>query len=188
MFNFPSALPHWPGREEIQAYTACSLILNVSNHWERGLSVIISPAPDYQIPPHAALIPTMDAEKDTTVSSESAVQKAEDVVSSMLAKGFVLGKDTLSKAKTFDEKLKITSTATSTVSSFDKKIGLSEKITAGTSSVTEKVKETDQRFQVSKKTKSAFAAQTVSSEGSAILKNSCAYHVDVIAEHSTDKL
>ncbi|KAJ0968082.1 hypothetical protein J5N97_024999 [Dioscorea zingiberensis] len=109
----------------------------------------------------------------TTASSESAVQKAEDVVSSMLAKGFVPGKDTLSKAKTFDEKLKITSTATSTVSSFDKKIGLSEKITAGTSSVTEKVKETDQRFQVSKKTESAFAAaeQTVSSEGSAILKN-----------------
>ncbi|KAJ0968092.1 hypothetical protein J5N97_025009 [Dioscorea zingiberensis] len=139
------------------------------------LSVMITPAPDYQIPPHAALIPTMDAEKDTTASSESAVQKAEDVVSSMLAKGFVLGKDTLSKAKTFNEKLKITSTATSNVSSFDKKIGLSEKITAGTSSVNEKVKETDQRFQVSKKTKSAFAAaeQTVSSEGSAILKNRC---------------
>ncbi|KAJ0968038.1 hypothetical protein J5N97_024955 [Dioscorea zingiberensis] len=137
------------------------------------LSVIITTAPDYQIPPHAALIPTMDAEKGTTTSSESAVQKAEDVVSSMLAKGFVLGKDALSKAKSFDEKLKITSTATSTVSSFDKKIGLSEKITAGTSAVNEKVKEMDQRFQVSEKTKSAFAAaeQTVSSAGSAILKN-----------------
>ncbi|KAJ0968101.1 hypothetical protein J5N97_025018 [Dioscorea zingiberensis] len=44
------------------------------------LSVMITPAPDYQIPPHAALIPTMDVEKDTTASSESAVQKAEDVL------------------------------------------------------------------------------------------------------------
>ncbi|KAJ0968067.1 hypothetical protein J5N97_024984 [Dioscorea zingiberensis] len=137
------------------------------------LSVIITTAPDYQIPPHAALIPTMDAEKGSTTSSESAVQKAEDVVSSMLAKGFVLGKDALSKAKTFNEKLKITSTAASTVSSFDKKIGLGEKITSGTSAVNEKVKEMDQRFQVSEKIKSAFAAaeQTASSEGSAILKS-----------------
>lgn len=37
--------------------------------------------------------------------AESAVQKAEDVVSSMLAKGFILGKDAVNKAKLFDEKV-----------------------------------------------------------------------------------
>lgn len=91
----------------------------------------------------------------------------------MLAKGFVLGKDAIGKAKSFDEKLRITLTATSTVTSIDKKIGLSEKISAGTSVVNDKVKEMDQRFHVSEKTKSAFAAaeQTVSNAGSAILKN-----------------
>ncbi|KAM0934502.1 putative RNA recognition motif domain, nucleotide-binding alpha-beta plait domain superfamily [Dioscorea sansibarensis] len=136
------------------------------------LSVIITTAPDYQVPSHVTVTPPTDVQTGTS-SSESAVQKAEDVVSTMLAKGFVLGKDAISKAKSFDEKLRITSTATSTVTSIDKKIGLSEKINAGTSVVNEKVKEMDQRFQVSEKTKSAFSAaeQTVSNAGSAILKN-----------------
>ena len=101
------------------------------------------------------------------------VHKAEDVVSTMLAKGFVLGKDAVGKAKAFDEKHSFTSTAGAKVASIDKKIGLSEKITTGTSMVSEKVKEMDQKFQVSDKTKSAFAAaeQKVSSAGSAIMKN-----------------
>ncbi|KAF8379039.1 hypothetical protein HHK36_028466 [Tetracentron sinense] len=164
------------------------------------LSVIITPAPDYQLPP-AALVPAavrayvqrlfslmshqMDvsnliivqspqaAENKTAGGAESAVQKAEDVVSSMLAKGFILGKDAVGKAKSFDEKHQFTSTATAKVVSLDKKIGLSEKISIGTSVVNDKVREMDQKFQVSEKTKSAFAAaeQKVSSAGSAIMKN-----------------
>lgn len=104
---------------------------------------------------------------------ESAIQKAEDVVTSMLAKGFILGKDAVGKAKSFDDKHQLTSTATAKVVSLDKKIGLSEKISVGTSAVNEKVKEIDQKFQVSEKTKSAFSAaeQKVSSAGSAIMKN-----------------
>ncbi|CAL9162529.1 unnamed protein product [Musa hybrid cultivar] len=136
------------------------------------LSVIIVPAPEYQVPPAASSPP---AQKDDNASSSagSAVQKAEDVVSSMLAKGFILGKDAVNKAKTFDEKHQLTSTASARVASFDKKIGLSEKISTGTSAVGEKFKEMDQKFQVSEKTKSAFAAaeQKVSSAGSAIMKN-----------------
>lgn len=91
----------------------------------------------------------------------------------MLAKGFILGKDAVNKAKSFDEKHQLTSTATEKVASFDKKIGLSEKISMGTSAVNEKVKEMDQKFLVSEKTKSAFAAaeQKVSSAGSTIMKN-----------------
>lgn len=116
--------------------------------------------------------------------AESALRKAEDVVSGMLAKGFILGKDAVSKAKSFDEKHQLTSTASSKVSSFDKKIGLTEKISvgtavvgekisAGTAVVSDRVREVDQKFQVSEKTKSAFAAaeQTVSNAGSAIMKN-----------------
>ncbi|PIA58655.1 hypothetical protein AQUCO_00500539v1 [Aquilegia coerulea] len=134
------------------------------------LSVTITPAPDYQLPP-AALSPP--AENKVAGGAESAVQKAEDVVSTMLAKGFILGKDAVNKAKTFDEKLQISSTATAKVVSLDKKIGLSEKISIGTSVVNDKVKEMDQKFQVSEKTKSAFAVaeQKVSTAGSAIMKN-----------------
>ena len=91
----------------------------------------------------------------------------------MLAKGYILGKDAVNKAKSFDEKHRLTSSASSKVVSFDKKIGFTEKISAGTSVVKEKVGEVDHKFQVSEKTKSAFAAaeQKVSSAGSAIMKN-----------------
>ncbi|XP_009385721.2 binding partner of ACD11 1 isoform X4 [Musa acuminata AAA Group] len=136
------------------------------------LAVIIVPAPEYQVPP-AASSPPVQKDDNASSSAGSAVQKAEDVVSSMLAKGFILGKDAVNKAKTFDEKHQLTSTASARVASFDKKIGLSEKISTGTSAVGEKFKEMDQKFQVSEKTKSAFAAaeQKVSSAGSAIMKN-----------------
>lgn len=91
----------------------------------------------------------------------------------MLAKGFVLGKDAVNKAKTLDEKHQLTSTATSKVASLDKKIGFTEKISIGTSIVNDKVREVDQKLQVSEKAKSAFAAaeQKVSDAGSAIMKN-----------------
>ena len=91
----------------------------------------------------------------------------------MLAKGFILGKDALNRAKSFDERHHFTSTATAKVVSLDQKIGLSEKITAGTTLVNDKVKEMDERFQVSEKTKSALsvAEQSVSNAGSTIMKN-----------------
>lgn len=164
------------------------------------MSVTITPAPDYELPPAASAPPPVTIirltnfclfvipnecfwhdyntllqpkETKTPGGAGSAFRKSEDVVSSMLAKGFILGKDAVNKAKSFDEKHRLTSTATSKVVSFDKKIGFTEKISAGTSAVNEKVREVDKKFQVSEKTKSAFAAaeQKVSSAGSAIMKN-----------------
>lgn len=103
----------------------------------------------------------------------TAINKAQDVVTGMLAKGFILGKDAMNKAKAFDEKHGLTENASAKVTSFDKKIGFTEKITAGTTAVNEKVKSVDQKFQVSEKTKSAFAAaeQKVNNAGSALMKN-----------------
>ncbi|XP_038678654.1 binding partner of ACD11 1-like [Tripterygium wilfordii] len=135
------------------------------------LSVTITLAEEYKLPP-AALAPPV-TEKETPAGAQSALRKAEDVATSMLAKGFMLGKDTVNKAKTFDEKHQLTSTASAKVSSIDKKIGLSEKISIGTTVVSDKVREVDQKFQVSEKTKSAYAVaeQKVSTAGSAIMKN-----------------
>lgn len=116
----------------------------------------------------------MQATENQNVSAASSViLKAEDVVSSMLAKGFILGKDALNTAKDFDEKHQFTSTASATVASLDQKIGFTEKISFGATIVNDKVKEMDQKLQVSEKTKSAFAVaeQTVSNAGSAIMKN-----------------
>ncbi|XP_027345752.1 binding partner of ACD11 1-like [Abrus precatorius] len=135
------------------------------------LSVEITLDPDYKIP--AAALASSATEGKTPGGAESALRKAEDVVTSMLAKGFILGKDAVNKAKTFDEKHQLSSTASAKVTSFDQKLGLSEKISAGATVVSDRVREVDQKFQVSEKTKSAFAAaeQKVSTAGSAIMKN-----------------
>ncbi|CAN8256062.1 unnamed protein product [Cochlearia groenlandica] len=132
-------------------------------------SVVIEMAPHYT-PPTAL---HTDSQSGGGGAEESVVTKAEDVVSSMLAKGFILGKDAVGKAKAFDEKLGFTSTATAGVATLDQKIGLSQKLTAGTSLVNEKIKAVDQSFQVSERTKSAYASaeQTVSSAGTAVMKN-----------------
>ncbi|KAI7733140.1 hypothetical protein M8C21_013293 [Ambrosia artemisiifolia] len=133
-------------------------------------SVTITLAPDYT-PPSAQQPSATNQQSGGVV--ESTVQKAEDVVSSMLAKGFILGKDAVSKAKAFDERLQISSTAAAKAATIDQKIGLTEKLSMGTTIVNEKVKDLDQKFQVSEKTKTAFATaeQTVSEAGSAIMKN-----------------
>jgi len=89
---------------------------------------------------------------------------AEDVVSTVLVKE---GKDAVGKAESSYEKHGcFTSTAGAKVPAIDKKIG---QITLGN----EKAREMDQKLRVSDKTKSALAAadQTVSSAGSAIMKN-----------------
>ncbi|KAI3453189.1 hypothetical protein Pfo_009852 [Paulownia fortunei] len=133
------------------------------------LSVSITPIENYQLPPNAA---SLTSEPKSTMTG-SAVKKAEDVVSTMLAKGFVLGKDALNKAKSLDERHHLTLNASATVASIDRRIGLSEKLSMGTAVVNEKVKEMDELLQVSEITKSAFAAaeQKASSAGSAIMSN-----------------
>ncbi|KAL9242674.1 hypothetical protein vseg_016653 [Gypsophila vaccaria] len=130
-------------------------------------TVTISLDPDYELPP-AAL-----AQISEGGNPPSALRKAEDVVSSMLAKGFILGKDAVGKAKSLDEKHQLTSTASLKIASLDQKIGFTEKISMGTSAVNTKVKELDQKFQVSEKTKTAFslAEEKVSNASSAVMKN-----------------
>ncbi|XP_075496274.1 binding partner of ACD11 1-like isoform X1 [Primulina tabacum] len=136
------------------------------------MTVTVTLDPDYTLPPSASAPPQL-SDKKTEGGPESALRKAEDVVSSMLAKGYNLGKESVNQAKAFDEKHQLTSAASAKVASFDKKIGLSEKISIGTSIVNDKVREVDEKLQVSEKAKSAFTAaeQTVSSAGSAIMKN-----------------
>ncbi|KAM7491046.1 hypothetical protein LguiA_033967 [Lonicera macranthoides] len=134
-------------------------------------TVNIQLAPDYQLPPGAS--EPMEPENHPLAGADIVFRKAEDVVSTMIAKGFVLGKDAVNKAKALDEKHQLTSTASATVSSLNQKIGFTDKISAGTSMVNEKVREVDQKLQVSEKAKLAYmvAGEKVSTAGSAIMKN-----------------
>ncbi|CAH1435709.1 unnamed protein product [Lactuca virosa] len=77
------------------------------------MTITVTLAPDYHLPLDAT-----STARGVTEGEESVMNKAEDVISSMLSKGFILGKDVVSKAKSFDEK-----------------IGFTEKVTTGTSMV-----------------------------------------------------
>lgn len=80
-----------------------------------------------------------------------AVTVAQQVVKTMLSKGYVLTKDALVKAKAFDDSCQVSATAAAKVSELSNRIGLTETIHAGM----ETVKYIDERFHVSDITKSA---------------------------------
>ncbi|GAB4828699.1 hypothetical protein Ancab_018364 [Ancistrocladus abbreviatus] len=130
-------------------------------------SVMITAAEYYQLPPEA--LPPSPVKEQPGV----AVKKAEDVVSTMLAKGYVLGKDALNKARAFDEQHHWIATASSAVASINHKIGLSETLAMGMSMVNTKAKAVAKCFQVYERTISTFAAAetTASGAGSAIMNN-----------------
>ncbi|GJR22899.1 binding partner of ACD11 1-like protein [Tanacetum coccineum] len=96
--------------------------------------------------------------------------KAQDVVSSVLAKGSAIGQDAMNKAKAFDEKHQLRANASARVISLDKKVGLTEKFSVGISVVNKKVKSVDQRLQVSDKTMAAIMAaeRKINNTGSAV--------------------
>lgn len=81
--------------------------------------------------------------------SQIPLKRLRLLVSTVLAKGFVLGK-VVNKAKSLDKRHHPISNASSTISTIDHKIGLTEKISVGTTVVNKNVREMDEKFQVSK--------------------------------------
>ncbi|XP_059670313.1 binding partner of ACD11 1-like isoform X2 [Cornus florida] len=77
--------------------------------------------------------------------------EAVTVVKTMVAKGYVLGKDALTKAKAFDESYQVSTTAAAKVAELSNRIGLTDKIYAGM----EAAKSVDEKYHVSDVTKTA---------------------------------
>ncbi|KAH9295466.1 hypothetical protein KI387_039054 [Taxus chinensis] len=98
-----------------------------------------------------------------------AVTVAQDVVTSMLSKGYVLGKDALSKAKAFDESHQVTASAAAKVASLGQRMGINDRISAGAQCV----RSVEERYHVSEKTKAVLRAaeQTASSAGTAVVNS-----------------
>lgn len=124
---------------------------------------------------HFSFFPTLNllCLQDSASQSNSGklyVNRAQEVVASVLAKGSAIGQDAVNKAKAFDEKHQLTASASAKVLSFDKRVGLTEKLTVGISVVNEKVKSVDQKLHVSDKTMAAiFAAERkLNDTGSAV--------------------
>ncbi|KVI05488.1 binding partner of ACD11 1 [Cynara cardunculus var. scolymus] len=83
-----------------------------------------------------------------------AVTLAQDVVKTMLAKGYILGKDALGKAQAFDESHQVSASAAAKVAELSERIGLTDKVFAGV----EAVRSVDQRYHISDTTKSVVSA------------------------------
>lgn len=79
---------------------------------------------------------------------------AQEVVKTMLAKGYVLGKDALGKAKAFDESHGVTATAAAKVAELSDKVGLTDKFCAGVDAL----RSVDQQYHVSETTKTVASA------------------------------
>ncbi|PPD72612.1 hypothetical protein GOBAR_DD30488 [Gossypium barbadense] len=99
-----------------------------------------------------------------------AVSFAQDVVKAMLGKGYVLGKDALSKAKTLDESHQVSATAAAKVAELSERIGLTDKIYVGVDAV----RSVDERYHVSENTKSAISAagRTAAAAANAVVSSS----------------
>lgn len=98
---------------------------------------------------------TASAQRSQFISSAgSAVTMAQEVVKTMLAMGYVLGKDTLTKAKAFDESHQVSATAAAKVADLSHRVGLTDMIGAGF----EAVKTVDEKYHVLQTTKSAISA------------------------------
>ncbi|XP_076960158.1 binding partner of ACD11 1-like [Bidens hawaiensis] len=135
-----------------------------------NLPVSVSHVENYQMPAGAPPLSPRGSNSDRT---REVAQKAEEVVSTMLAKGFVLGKDAVQKAKSFDEKHQLTVNASAKVASIDRRMGLTQKFSMGTAAMNERMKEVNERYQVSEKSKSAIAVaeQKANTAGSALMSN-----------------
>ncbi|PRQ32460.1 hypothetical protein RchiOBHm_Chr5g0046611 [Rosa chinensis] len=123
--------------------------------------------------PAESVSPNVEDKDGSPNNGRVYVNRAQDVVSSMFAKGSAIGQDAVNKAKAFDEKHRLRESASEKVTSFDKRVGLTEKSTVGFSVVNEKVKSVDQRLQVSNKTMAAiFAAERKLNDTGSTVKTS----------------
>nr|GMD18417.1 binding partner of ACD11 1-like isoform X1 [Ipomoea batatas] len=152
--------------------------LLLSGAFISNLSVSIVPAENYQLPPHAPplnAVTFLGPAKNVVLILDKlyCTVKAGEVASTVLAKGFIFGKDALKKAKSFDERHQLTSNASAAVASIDRKMGLTEKLSIGTVVVGGKAREMNDRYQMSEKAKVAMAAaeQTASTAGTALASN-----------------
>ncbi|XP_055961226.1 binding partner of ACD11 1-like [Mercurialis annua] len=80
-----------------------------------------------------------------------AVTVAQEVVKTMLSKGYILGKDTLIKAKSFDESYKLSAITAAKIAALSNRIGLTEKIQEGMQTV----KSVDEKYHITNITASA---------------------------------
>jgi len=79
---------------------------------------------------------------------------AQDIMKTMLAKGYVLSKDALAKAKAFDESYGLTAAAAARAAELSKRIGLTDRVNAGVGAM----RSVDETYRVTETTKTVATA------------------------------
>uniref|UniRef100_A0A0D9WA68 RRM domain-containing protein n=1 Tax=Leersia perrieri TaxID=77586 RepID=A0A0D9WA68_9ORYZ len=85
---------------------------------------------------------------------QEALTIAQDVVKTMLARGYVLSKDALAKARAFDESHQVSATAAAKAAELSKRIGLTDRVSAGVGAI----RSVDETYHVSETTKTVATA------------------------------
>uniref|UniRef100_A0A0D9ZRH1 RRM domain-containing protein n=1 Tax=Oryza glumipatula TaxID=40148 RepID=A0A0D9ZRH1_9ORYZ len=85
---------------------------------------------------------------------QEALTIAQDVVKTMLARGYVLSKDALARARAFDESHQVTATAAAKAAELSKRIGLTDRVSAGVGAI----RSVDETYHVSETTKTVATA------------------------------
>ncbi|KAI3452322.1 hypothetical protein Pfo_008987 [Paulownia fortunei] len=138
--------------------------------------VTISSCGTYNVDPSPYLVDFEEAEigsnsVDKFISTPGeAVIVVQEVVQTMILKGYVLSKDALSKAKAFDETHQVSSTTAAKVAELSKRIGLTDKIHYGM----EAAKSVDEKYHVYEMTKSvaSYTGKTAVAAASAVVNSS----------------
>ncbi|GAA0164438.1 RNA splicing factor [Lithospermum erythrorhizon] len=114
---------------------------------------------------------THDSHMNQFVSTPGeAITVAQDVVKTMIAKGYELSRDALTKAKAFDESNHVSASAAAKVAEVSHRIGLTDKVYYGISAV----KSVDERYHVSEVTKTAavYTGRTAATAAKAVVNSS----------------
>ncbi|GFY88435.1 RNA-binding (RRM/RBD/RNP motifs) family protein [Actinidia rufa] len=134
---------------------ACSAYVTFKEAYALETAVLLSPLQGDQFVPSAG----------------EAVAMAQDVVKTMLTKGYVLGKDALSKAKSLDESHQVSTTAVAKAAELSERIGLTDKFCTGV----EAVMSVDEKYHIFDATKSAVSAtgRKAVSAANTLVNSSC---------------
>ncbi|KAL5215632.1 hypothetical protein ABZP36_007033 [Zizania latifolia] len=102
--------------------------------------------------------PAWHIEEETEYRFNSTPQEAltiaQDVVKTMLARGYTLSKDALARARAFDESHQVTATAAAKAAELSKRIGLTDRVSSGVGAI----RSVDETYHVSETTKTVATA------------------------------
>jgi len=140
-----------------------ALLLNSAVIIDRPITVVAGGVSESSSPEHSQHSIELRGEQVPNIPNIPAEQRSKtSVIASMLAKGYILGQDAITKARAVDEENKITMTAGSVVVmakekivQIDKDFHISEKVGQIANEISEKAKEVDNQWHISENVSSA---------------------------------